>query len=441
MNESVGDTIYALASGHPPSGIAVIRISGPRCRFVCEMMCGGVPDARCAVLREIRSAQNIVIDRGLVLYFPGPASFTGEEVVELHLHGGRAVVAAVCDALESIEGLRSAEAGEFTLRAFQSGKIDLTGAEALADLIEAQTEEQRRFALANYGDAHRVLYEGWRSGIVKCLAEMTALIDFADEADVMETADLGTLRELRILVGEIDSHMKRFRAGEIIREGYRIAIVGAPNAGKSSLLNALAGREIAIVTEEPGTTRDVLEVALDIGGYKVVLSDTAGIRDGAGTVEAIGIARAKQAAEAADLVLVLEDASGGKADMPALDMAGPILRVGNKIDLDPEHDRRRYDICISVKEQRGMDALIERLGREAVQAGAVTSIVPFRRRHLALLREARDALGLVVAGELTAVELRAEELRRAADSIGRLTGSVDVEDLLDVVFSRFCIGK
>lgn len=441
MTETSNDTIYALASGQLPAGVAIVRISGPRCRFVGETICCGVGEARRAELRQIRTTDGAVIDHGLVLFFPAPGSFTGEDVLELHLHGGKAVVAAVFDALEEIPGVRAAEAGEFTLRAFQHGKVDLTGAEALADLVEAETEEQRRFAIANYGEVHRNLYEGWRERIASSLAEITAAIDFADEADVMETVDLGTLRDLKELVEEIDSHMKRFKAGEIIREGFRVAIIGAPNAGKSSLLNVLAGREVAIVTEEPGTTRDILEVALDLNGYKVILFDTAGIREKAGNVEAIGIERARQAAKTSDLVILLEDVGWKGKNIEALEIEGKMLRVGNKIDLEPAADVDGYDICISAKEHTGLDQLIHRLGVEAASAGGVESVIPFRRRHLALLEGARDALRTVTENKDMAIELRAEELRRAADSIGKISGSVDVEDLLDVIFSRFCVGK
>ncbi len=268
------------------------------------------------------------------MWFPGPKSFTGEDCCEFYLHGGTAVVAAVANEIIDIDGTRPAEAGEFTLRAFYNGKVDLTGAEALADLIDAETGEQRRLALRNARRDHSEIYEGWRSRIVDALAEMTAAIDFGDEADVEDNLNLSGLSDLKTMVHEIDSHMERYRSGEIIRNGYRVAIVGRPNSGKSSLLNALADRDVAIVTDIPGTTRDVLEVALDLNGRKVVMCDTAGIRESDDEVERIGVSRAMETAESADLILELTEVSQSDGQCVDLKTDTPVVRVGSKADLD-----------------------------------------------------------------------------------------------------------
>lgn len=441
MSSGKQDTIFAPASGAGPSGIAVIRISGPECRFVVETMCGSIDVERRAYLRQIRSKAGELLDSGIVVVFEKPKSFTGEDSAELHVHGGSAVVDAVCNELGGYDGVRMAEAGEFTMRAFQNGKIDLTESEALADLIDAETEEQRRFALLNTGGAHKALYESWRSKIIDCLAELTAEIDFADEADVEDNLDTKAQTDIRDLVKEIDSHMKRYRNSEIVRKGFRVVIVGRPNVGKSSLLNTLAGRDVAIVTDVAGTTRDVLEIALDLRGRKVVLSDTAGIRKTRDDVEQIGVERAVAAANAADLVLVLSDLSKSSEidEIPNFD--APTIRIGNKADLNGNRSAGAHDLAISVKRDEGIDELIDLVTREVEHAADPIDVGPFRKRHFLLLTETRDALEEAVSRGNKSIELVAEELRVAADSLGKITGSVDVEDLLDVIFSRFCVGK
>ncbi len=303
-------TIFALSTAPGRAGIAVVRLSGKAAHAALHALCEGkVPKPRIAGLRQLRDPGNgEVLDRGLVLWFPGPASFTGEDMAELHLHGGRAVIAGVLAALGRL-GLRLAEPGEFTKRAFENGKLDLTEAEGLADLINAETAAQRSQALAQSAGTLRERYEAWRASLLRAMAYVEASLDFSDEADIAEGAFNAALPEAHALIEALDRALADQRRGEIVREGIQVAIVGAPNAGKSSLLNALAGREAAIVFDEPGTTRDIIEVALDLDGFPFVLRDTAGLRETASAVELEGIRRSLAAAEGADVVLCVEDAS------------------------------------------------------------------------------------------------------------------------------------
>jgi tRNA modification GTPase len=438
------DTIFALSSGKPPSGVAVIRVSGPRAREIVEAVAGGVPADRKAGLRTLRGQEGEIIDRGLVLFFGGPASFTGEDCAEFHLHGGRAVVSVLAEALSGFEGVRPAEAGEFTRRAFVNGKMDLVEAEALGDLIAAETEAQRRFAVSGAGGAQSALYAGWRKRIIHARAMIEAELDFAEEGDVPGSVAAAVWDDVRQLVAEIDAHLAGFHRAEIIREGYSVVIAGSPNAGKSSLLNALAQRDVAIVTEEPGTTRDLVHVALDLGGMKVVVTDTAGIREGAGRVESIGIERALDSVRHADLVLALVDIVAPSA--PALPpVTATVLRIGSKVDLagaSVASSGDRYDLVVSAKSGEGIDGLLTMIAqRAAAAAGDGSGIIPARARHVALLRDAARSLTTAVNDAHGGLELRAEQLRRAGDSFGRIAGTVDVEEVLGAIFSQFCIGK
>ena len=435
------DTIYALSSGALPSGVAVIRLSGPATRTVIREMAGTLPPPRQAQLRNIKSGTGVLLDRGLVLFFPRPASFTGEDCGELHLHGGRAVVAAVLETLGTFPGLRMAEAGEFTRRAFLNGKIDLPGAEALSDLIAAETEAQRRFALTNTTEAHRKLYDTWRKQLIRARALIEAELDFADESDVPGSVADTVWQEVVMLRDAILAHAATYRDAEIIRNGFQVVIIGAPNAGKSTLLNMLARREVAIVTDEPGTTRDVLEVALDIGGMKVVLADTAGIREAEGRVEAIGIERSLERARKADLVLLLEDMSAPQpVDAPS---ETRVIRIGTKSDLIPPGAQPRdYDCIISAQTGVGLDRLVGLLRKASEGFSArIGDVLPFRARHVMLLNEAATELGYALGQEGEGLELRAEGLRRAGHALARILGEIDVEHLLDEIFSTFCIGK
>jgi len=430
------DTIFALSSGALPSGVAIVRLSGPHVSACLKQLIGALPESRSAAYRSIRSRKELILDRGLVLFFPGPASFTGEDCAELHLHGGRAVVSAVLQELGQFHGLRQAEAGEFTKRAFLNGKVDLVEAEALADLVQAETEAQRRFAVANTLRSQSYLYEAWRVRLVHARAMIEAELDFADEGDVPGSVSAQVWADIKTLVREIADHIAGYRRAEIVRDGFRVVILGAPNAGKSSLLNALAQRDVAIVTDEPGTTRDLIEIALDLDGYKVLITDTAGIRKNAGTVESIGIKRALEASDSADLALLLVEPGGS---VPDVALACDRLIVGSKVDLGGVM-MPSADIQVSATTGDGLGNLLQLIGvRAATAAGAAGEVLPSRLRHVDLLLRCQRALegSLLEKG----LELRAEDLRTAADELGRISGKVDAEELLGVIFSNFCIGK
>ncbi|TGY89010.1 tRNA uridine-5-carboxymethylaminomethyl(34) synthesis GTPase MnmE [Marinicauda algicola] len=442
------DTIFALASAPGRAGVAVLRVSGPRAAAILGSLAGGLPEPRRAALRALRGADGGVIDRGLVLWFPGPASFTGEDCAEFHVHGGPAVIAAMADAL-SVAGARPAEAGEFTRRAFEHGKLDLTEAEGLADLVDAETEGQRAQALAQLDGALKSLYEGWREELIAILAAVEGEIDFPDEADVPEALSHTAAAPLESLIAALEDHLADDRRGERVREGFVIALIGPPNAGKSSLLNALARREAAIVTEIPGTTRDIVEVRQVRAGFPVILADTAGLREAADIVEAEGVRRALARAQDADLRLgvldVSRETSHERAALLARLRPGDAL-VLNKTDLaaPPQIDVPEgvRVIALSVKAAEGLDALeafldetvLDRLGRR--EAPALS-----RARHrraveeaLAALERAREQLG-------RHPELAGADLHLAVRALESLTGRIDVEDVLDRVFSQFCIGK
>jgi tRNA modification GTPase len=468
-------TIFALSTAPGRAGIAVIRLSGKAARATLSALCEGkVPAPRVAALRRLRDpATGEVLDRGLVLWFPGPSSFTGEDMAELHLHGGRAVIAGALDALSRL-GLRLAEPGEFTRRAFENGKLDLTEAEGLSDLINAATAAQRRQALAQSAGALGARYEAWRGSLLRAMAYVEASLDFSDEGDIAAGAFDAALPEVRALAAELERALADGRRGEIVREGIQVAIVGAPNVGKSSLLNALAGREAAIVFDEPGTTRDIIEVALDLDGFPFVLRDTAGLREAASAVEQEGIRRALSVAEEADIVLAMSDASAphpvllpmgegtleldsesaAASPLPGEEGQGEgcnctakrVIAILNKIDLAPpaQAEANAGAIAISANTGEGLDALKAALVSFArANYGAAETPLITRVRHRQEIERACGALASFLAstdkGE--PAELAAEHLREAADALGRLTGRLDVEDVLGQIFSEFCIGK
>jgi len=450
-------TIFALSSGRPPAAIAVVRISGPRAGVALEKLIGRLPLPRKATLGRVRDpASGDVIDEALALWFPAPRSETGEDIAELQLHGGQAVIAGVLDALATIEGCRPAEAGEFTRRAFENGRLDLTAVEGLADLIAAETQAQRRLAFRQLKGLIGDRAEAWRRRLIEALALVEARIDFSDEADVPEDLLGPALHAAQQLRDEIAGVLADGRRGERLRDGLVVAIAGPPNAGKSTLLNRLARREAAIVSPHAGTTRDVIEVHLDLDGYPVTLLDTAGIRDSTEPVEQEGVRRARERAAAADLVLWVIDGSAAEAGAngPPENLANAeIWLVRNKIEQtsknacaggpkDPNNEPK-FTLSISALTGVGMDALAAGLSAYAKTFFAATeSAVITRARHRQALQETVAALDRALAqGHSAKEELIAEELRAAATTLGRLTGRVDVEDILDVIFRDFCIGK
>jgi tRNA modification GTPase len=452
-------TIFAPATAQGRAGVAVLRISGPDARAAFKLLeQGSAPlNPREATLRKIFNPEtNALIDHAIVLWFTTPNSFTGEDVLELHLHGGRAVMNAAVEALHTLPGFRLAEAGEFTRRAFENGKLDLTEAEAIADLVDAETDAQRRQALRQMEGALGTLYHGWHARLAPVLAYLEAAIDFADEdlpADVAEQQ----MKTIRALVEEIGAYLNDGHRGEQLREGFSVAILGPPNAGKSSILNALARREAAIVSATAGTTRDVIEVHLDLGGYPVMLADTAGLRESADAIESEGVRRALHRAEQADLKLLVFDG----AQWPKLDVVTSALAdetaiiIVNKSDIIGGQDsgvriqealprilipESRPPLFLSAKTGAGMPQLLDKLTAEITKRFSDTGAPPLTRaRHREALEECRDHLQR--AQTAREAELRAEDVRLAMRALGRITGRVDVEGLLDIIFRDFCIGK
>ena len=442
-----GDTIFALSSGGARAAIAVVRVSGPAAGEALARIGGEpLPEPRRATLRRFcQPDSGEAIDQGLALWFPAPGSATGEDMTEFHVHGGPAVLDALTLALAALPGLRPAEPGEFTRRAFKAGRLDLTEAEGIADLVAAETEAQRRQALAQMeGGLHR-LYDGWRERLMSLRANVEAAIDFSDQ-DLGEDPMAAAAPGLAALETEIAAHLDDSRRGERLREGFYIAIVGAPNAGKSSLLNRLAGREAAIVSTRAGTTRDVVEVRMDLAGWPITLADTAGLRESRDEIESEGVRRALDRAASADLSLVVFDgALWPEADPRSVALFGEdTLAVLNKIDLlsgpVPAGIAGLPALGVSCLSGAGIEALLETLADEAARrypAGGAPALTRVRHRQAVL--ECRNALTRAIAGP--ADERLAEELRLAAHALGRITGRVDVEAVLDLVFRDFCIGK
>lgn len=447
-------SIYALSSGLGRAGVAVIRVSGPAAGAALRVLTRSDPPApRRATLVSFRDPDNgELLDRGLTLWFPAPASLTGEDMAEFHIHGGPAVIAAMLAALGRL-GLEPAAPGAFTRRAFEHGKLDLTEVEGLADLIGAETEAQRRQAVRQMSGALGRLYEAWSTHLKQALAHLEADIDFPDE-DLPGGVAAAVRPCLARLRDEIAAHLARGPAGARLRSGLTVALVGPPNAGKSTLVNALAGRDVAIVSERAGTTRDVIEVHLDIGGWPVTVADMAGLREVEEDIEAQGVRRARQRAETADMRLALLAADTDIADASVLDLLQPgdVLAV-NKIDLDPDWRRSRLMASLPARWQdrvigvcarsgAGLDAIEQALQRRFgwVRVQAENPIWT-RERHRVALEEAVAALDRALSADSRRSELGAEDVRLAVRALGRITGRVDVEDILDVIFRDFCIGK
>lgn len=430
------DTIFALSSAVGRAGVALVRVSGPQAGPVLAALAGPLPAPRQAVLRRL-AFDGTPIDHALLLWFEGPHSFTGEDLAEFHLHGGRAVREAVFAAFAAL-GLRPAEPGEFSRRAVENGKLDLTQAEAIADLVDAETPAQLRQALRQHDGALADLYEGWRTALIAALGRAEAAIDFSDEG-VGEAEFAAARRAASEIYEQIQIHMDDSGRGEALREGLRLTILGPPNAGKSSLINALARRDVAIVSDTPGTTRDVVEARLDLGGYLLSVADTAGVRQTTEAIEAEGVRRALSHARGGMTVLLLDGSLGDpRAGLPP-DLPEPDLVVWNKSDLGFARD----GLCISLKTGAGMAGLIEHLTAKVKDRLETKDATPAltRPRHRYALGQALTALQHGLAAPAGQPELLAEDLRLATRAIGRITGRVDVEELLDFVFRDFCIGK
>ncbi len=431
------DTIFAPATASGKAGIAVIRVSGDKAGFAARKITKS--DAlfpRKAVLTPVYADGGEQLDEAIVIWFPHPHSFTGEDVVEFQTHGGRAVTAALLKALAQIDGCRMAERGEFTRRAVENGKMDLTAAEGLADLIDAETDAQRKQALRQMNGALADVYEGWRKEMTGILAWLEAYIDFPEE-ELPDTVTASVRGKMVALKDKITAHLADKR-GERLRDGYKIAIVGAPNAGKSSLMNKLARKEAAIVSSTAGTTRDVIEVRMDINGYPVTIADTAGLHETAEEIEAEGIKRALKAAQDADLIIHVVDGFAPQTNELTHFEPEKTLLVVNKIDKMPAAPQDC--VSVSAKTGDGIDALLDRLGKTVEDAMSVREEPSFTRlRHRQALTECRDALERALSAPET--ELAAEDVRMASRALGKITGQVGVEELLDVIFKDFCIGK
>ncbi|MBL4645348.1 MAG: tRNA uridine-5-carboxymethylaminomethyl(34) synthesis GTPase MnmE [Rhizobiales bacterium] len=465
------DTIFALSSGTVPAGVAVLRVSGPEASRCFAMFHVKQPVPRFAQLCELKDDQGRMLDQALVLWFPAPHSFTGEDVVELHLHGSLAVLDIVFEILGARPGWRMADAGEFTRRAFENGHMDMTEVEGLGDLLQAQTQAQHAQALNQYSGVMSALYEGWRTDLLKLRAAVEADFDFADEEDVSGSVADEVSQHAKALADDIKIYLDDGRRGEIIREGLKVVLAGKPNVGKSSLMNELARRDLAIVTDTPGTTRDVLTVSLNLDGQLIILSDTAGIRDAQDAIEQEGIRRAELAIHSADVVLWLEDirpdaqdAKNVEGEAQKLDSApflsklsgAQIIRVTTKVDLLDDasslvqNDQKR---SISVKTGFGIEGLLHTLSRfgsglnldgngenmAAPTLGREGAVITRQRHRLALQQCVIELQG--AGDETIALEFRVEYLRRASDALGVILGRIGVEDILGQIFSDFCIGK
>jgi tRNA modification GTPase len=421
------DTIFALSSGRPPAAISVIRVSGPAAHVAGERIAGSLPAVRAAAVRELRHPQTAeLLDEAVVLRFDGPASSTGEDIVEFQCHGGRAVVDAVLSALAGIDGLREAQPGEFTRRSFESGRIDLTEAEGLADLIEAETESQRKAALAIAEGGLRKQIEIWQQTLLGLSAQAERAIDHDEDDEIVDSALSASCSEL---AADLRSWLARPRV-EPLKHGIRVIVAGPPNAGKSSLLNAIAGQERAIVTDIPGTTRDHIEVPLSLGGTPILLTDTAGLRDTTDVVETIGVTRSRALVEGADILLWLGDAD-------AAPKHAELIQIHSKADVRgeaPEESR-----AVSAVTGEGIPALLQEIAARAKSLLPAEDAIALNRRQATHLAEAAQALDRA-APALDPVIL-AEELRLARGAFDRLTGRAGVEDVLDALFGRFCLGK
>lgn len=440
---TANDTIFALSSGAGRAAVSVIRVSGPACGPVLCSLIGRMPRPRELALRVVRHPHTgEQLDKALAVWLPAPGSFTGEDCAELHLHGSNAVISAVMAAMSDHPSVRPAEAGEFTRRAFLNGKLDLVEAEGLADLLEARTAAQRRQALRQMSGEPSFTFDDWRHQLLLIRADIEAVVDFADEPGVAEVAAAGIDSRIRDLVAQMTTAVARSAMGEAVRDGVHVVLAGLPNTGKSSLLNALARRDAAIVSELPGTTRDTIEVSLDIRGIPVILTDTAGLRkDVSDQVEREGVRRSELRMRDADiLVWVWSRDVPGSATM----VGEPSLVVQNKCDLESGllRNENTDEISLSTRSGIGIPEFIERLSAFLQRRfGDVESSLLVSARQVAAVRNSIRLLNEALEISTERLEIKAEEIRLASEEIGRLTGKVGVEEWLGAIFSRFCIGK
>ncbi|AQX27315.1 tRNA uridine-5-carboxymethylaminomethyl(34) synthesis GTPase MnmE [Bartonella sp. Raccoon60] len=434
------DTIFAVSSGLLPSGVAIVRLSGPRVKYIVKTLCGCLPKARLMHYGNLTARDGSFLDSALTVFFPAPHSFTGEDCAEFHLHGSKAVVNRFLDELTTFEECRLAEAGEFSRRAFIEGKLDLIQAESLADLIQAETESQRRLAVMGTSGTLTKLYRDWRHILITARALIEAELDFSDENDIPNSVSDKVWKDIKKLYHSLCEHISAGERASILRDGIKIVIVGAPNSGKSSILNRLSGRSVAIVSEEEGTTRDALEVRLVLSGLLVLFTDTAGLRKTENTIELLGIEKAKQHIVEADLVIFVHDMNNPQEiNLPKT--SAEIWHVGNKLDLC-EGNKARWPIQFSTLNGLNFDYFIKEIElfclRRATEIG---DAIPARKRQLQLLKEAAEEINASMNSTSLDLSLCAEHLRRASHILGRIVGDIDVEDLLDVIFSEFCVGK
>lgn len=437
-------TIYSLSTGAGMAGIAVIRVSGPKAFQSIDLLCSLDVEERYASLRKIKDPiSGEVLDEGLVLKFQAPLTFTGEDIVEFHIHGGRATISAVLDVLGRIDDFRQAEAGEFTRRAFSNGRLDLVEIEGLGDLLHAQTQAQRKQALAQAQGASSLVFEKWRKDVISILAYFEASIDFVEEEDVDERAVVHQTEKMIHLRNEMSGHLNDSARGTGIRDGVKVVLVGEPNVGKSSILNYLANREVAIVSEIPGTTRDAIEVQLELNGIPVIFTDTAGLRQQTDDlIEKEGIKRTHQKSLEADIVLwVIE--SGQYFNKLDVVTEADVIKVINKIDdVDQSLGEIGPALKTSVKTGHGLDILLKELSDKVSELfGGNEPALITRQRQKEVLSHCIGYIDRAIEMDSQSLELLSEQIRLAAIELGRLVGRVDVEDLLDVIFNDFCVGK